>query len=240
MKKNFLLTICIPTYDSEKYIGECLNSIRKQTFKDFIIYIADGGSNDRTLEIIKKSRLNFKIISKKDNGSIEAGNKLLASIRTDYFSFICSDDYLGNKNYFKYLFESIAKSQADIVCPNVALIINGKKKFYKQDHDINNLYYKHNFGTAGFLAKKKVSKIAKFNIKFRVACDYDYLLRLHKKGLFFFKDDRAIYNFRLGGISYKKAYLGFAEMKNIALKHNGPKIKIYFQYLKSVLKFHWV
>jgi glycosyltransferase involved in cell wall biosynthesis len=237
MTKNFQLTICIPTYNSEKYIGKCLNSIRKQTFQDFIIHIADGDSNDSTLEIIKKSCFNYKIISKKDNGNIDAANKLFASVRTDYFSLICSDDYLGNKNYFKYLFESIVKSKADIVCSCVAEVSNGKIKISKQDDNINNLSYKFNFSLAGFLAKKNVSKMGKFNTNYKVACDYDYALRLHKKGFNFFRDDRAIYNFRIGGISYKNAYLGFAECKNIALKYNGPKLKIYFQYFKSVLKF---
>ena len=237
MTKNFQLTICMPTYNSEKYIGECLSSIRKQTFQDFIIHIADNRSNDSTLEIIKKSCLNYKIISKKDNGTIDSLNKLFASVHTDYFTLINSDDYLGNKNYFKYLFESIFKSKADIVCPCIAEILNGKMKIKKHDNDISNLSYKFNFFLSGFLAKKKVSKIGKFNTKFKIANDYDYILRLYKKGLNFFRDEKAIYNFRIGGLSYRKAYLGFKECKNVAIKHNGPKIKIYFQYFKSVLKF---
>jgi glycosyltransferase involved in cell wall biosynthesis len=69
MAKKKIITIIIPTYNSEKHIQNCLASIHKQTFKDLVIYIADGGSNDRTLDIIRRSSRNFRIISKKDNSS---------------------------------------------------------------------------------------------------------------------------------------------------------------------------
>lgn len=54
MHRNNLLTILIPTYNSEKHLLICLKSIEKQTFQDFKILCVDGGSNDSTLEIIKK------------------------------------------------------------------------------------------------------------------------------------------------------------------------------------------
>ena len=57
MKKK--ITIIIPTYNSEKYILESLKSL-KQSYKNYSVFIADGGSKDRTLSLIKKSNLNYR------------------------------------------------------------------------------------------------------------------------------------------------------------------------------------
>lgn len=49
-----LVSVCIPTYNGEKYILEALNSIKKQTYRNIEIIISDDQSQDRTLEICEK------------------------------------------------------------------------------------------------------------------------------------------------------------------------------------------
>ena len=54
--KNFLpeISVVIPTYNIEKFIGECLESIFAQTFKNFEIVVVDDCSTDKTCEIVEK------------------------------------------------------------------------------------------------------------------------------------------------------------------------------------------
>ena len=48
------ITVIIPSYNVEEYIGECLESLKKQTFTDFEVLCVDDGSDDRTVDIIKE------------------------------------------------------------------------------------------------------------------------------------------------------------------------------------------
>ena len=47
------ITVIIPSYNVEEYIGECLESLKKQTFTDFEVLCVDDDSDDRTVDIIK-------------------------------------------------------------------------------------------------------------------------------------------------------------------------------------------
>ena len=54
MKTNPKISIVTPTYNSEKYLEECILSIKDQKYEMFEHIIVDGGSTDETLSIIKK------------------------------------------------------------------------------------------------------------------------------------------------------------------------------------------
>lgn len=65
MKKNLLISIIIPTRNSEAYIEQCLSSIRRQTYKKIEIIISDGLSEDNTLVIAKKYKAKIVMNKKK-------------------------------------------------------------------------------------------------------------------------------------------------------------------------------
>ena len=88
---------------AEKYILESLKSLKKQSYKNYSVFIADGGSKDRTLSLIKKSNLKYKIISKKDKSFEEGVNKCFDKLKTEYFMILGSDDALSDKKYLSKL-----------------------------------------------------------------------------------------------------------------------------------------
>ena len=53
------ISIIIPTYNEEKVIEECLNSLSGQTLNDFEVIVVDDGSTDRTLEILSELKKKF-------------------------------------------------------------------------------------------------------------------------------------------------------------------------------------
>lgn len=73
MKKPPLISVVIPAYNEEKYIGKCLSSINSQTFKDFEIIVVDNNSNDKTAEIATK--LGAKVVKEKIQGMTPAREK---------------------------------------------------------------------------------------------------------------------------------------------------------------------
>ena len=55
IQDNFmdLISVCIPTYNSEKHIEDCINSVLTQTYNNIEIIISDNNSEDETVKIIK-------------------------------------------------------------------------------------------------------------------------------------------------------------------------------------------
>jgi glycosyltransferase involved in cell wall biosynthesis len=96
-----MLSIIIPTYNSQKDIQRCLDSVLNQTFKDYEVIIIDGKSSDDTIRISKnyESKFrNFKLISEKDNGIYDAMNKGIKISTGEFLYFLGSDDFLADKD----------------------------------------------------------------------------------------------------------------------------------------------
>lgn len=231
------VTIILPTYNSEKFLPICLKSIEKQTFKNFIIFCVDGGSTDDTFKIIKKSKLNIKIISKKDKSFEDGVNKSFRFIKTNFFMIIGSDDFLGGPNYIKNMINTLNKTKSDILFADYGVILNQNKKILRQNNDFSHLTYKTAVPGLGWLATSKILKYVKFDCKLKVATDYDFFFRLYKMKFKFFRENKSVYYFRLGANSFHNALLGFYEQKTISLRNNGPKLKIYFTYYFLITKF---
>ena len=230
------LTIIIPTLNSERYIARTLACIKKQTYKKYTIFIADGGSSDSTLNFLKKSKLKYKVISKKDTSTEDGINKCLKKIKTNYFTILGSDDFYNNKCYLKNLVKCIKEKKCDISFPDLAFVHNSRIIKKPQDAIFSKIIYKPILPGFGWVAKKKISKFL-FSTNYKVATDYDLLLRIYKKKYKFYREKKAIYCFRLGSKSYLNYFKSVKEVREIALKFNGPKFFIWNFYLYSNFKF---
>lgn len=91
---NIFFSIVTPTFNSEKYLEECILSIKNQTYADFEHIIVDGGSTDSTLQIIQKyeGTYNMRYISEPDNGMYDAIVKGFEMAKGNVFCWLNSDD----------------------------------------------------------------------------------------------------------------------------------------------------
>ena len=89
-----MISIITPSYNSEKYIEACIISIKNQTFQNFEHIIVDGGSTDRTVEIIKKYEGEYPMrwISEKDKGMYDGIRKGFEMAKGEVFCWLNSDD----------------------------------------------------------------------------------------------------------------------------------------------------
>lgn len=93
------ISIIIPTFNREKFIGDAIRSILVQTFQDFEIIIIDDGSTDGTADVIKSFITDkLKYIYQQNHGRSNARNHALSLATGHYITFLDSDDlYLPNK-----------------------------------------------------------------------------------------------------------------------------------------------
>ena len=100
---NFDLTVVICVYNGERYIGETLNSLYKQTFKNFDLLIIDDCSTDATVPIVrafleKHDWLNSKIISLPENVGLARARKYSEqTVQTELVIFFDADDVASPK-----------------------------------------------------------------------------------------------------------------------------------------------
>lgn len=118
-------SIIVPVYNVEKYLIECINSLKAQTYQDFEVILVDDGSTDKSGLICDQFALNdskFKVIHKKNGGLISARRFGLKKALGDYILFCDSDDLL-KKNALEVLKNIINKSNADVITFN-AMVFN--------------------------------------------------------------------------------------------------------------------
>ena len=89
-----MISIVTPTYNSEQYLEDCIQSIMKQRYKDYEHIVVDGGSSDGTIDILKKYENQYPLrwISEKDRGMYDAIRKGFKMARGDIFCWLNSDD----------------------------------------------------------------------------------------------------------------------------------------------------
>ena len=114
---NFLVSIVVPIYNSEKYIGRCINSIINQSYRNLEIILINDGSKDNSLNICKKFAKQDKriiILNQNNNGVSAARNAGIDIAKGEYISFIDADDSV-EKNYIYELVKNSNNGQADVV-----------------------------------------------------------------------------------------------------------------------------
>ena len=185
------VSIITPSFNSEKYIENNLKSVHLAQTGDFVLeqIIIDGGSTDRTIEIIKnfkeKSVANIKLLQGKDKSMYDAINKGLGIMEGDIWACLNTDDL-----YYPGILDLVVKEfnknpEIDVVY-GYPDMIDEKGNFlhtlYLPEFDLEFLVLRGYCLTilqpASFLRKRVLDKVGYFDIQYRYASDYDYFIRV--------------------------------------------------------------
>ena len=120
-----LISILVPVYNIHEYIGECIETLINQTYKNIDIILVDNGSDDGSYEICqeyanKDSRI--RLFRAGVRQQYIARNKTVEEIRGKYYCFVDGDDYVS-KNYVQKMYEIITQYDVDfVVCGMTAMV----------------------------------------------------------------------------------------------------------------------
>lgn len=233
------LEILFPTCNSEKkFISESLEAIKRQTFKDFKLLIIDNQSTDKTIDIITKSGLPFKVISKKDLSFNDGIKKGLKMVKAKYFTILSTDDVIEDRDYFKKLIFTLKKNNdVDIAFPDYGEIIGNNYYKKKIENDFKKIAYNIIVPGLGWIAKKEIITFSHFPANLEASSDYYFLLNLYKQGFKFLRVNGPRYYLRIGGNSFLKAFKSFSERKKISIMFGGNFFYAYIRYYIVCFKF---
>lgn len=114
------LSIIIPTFNSEKHITRCLNSILSQQERDYEIIVQDGCSSDRTIQLISEASnsdpsVRIRIANESDKGIYDAMNKGLERATGQWVYFLGSDDCLFDPTVLTKVKNAANENDCDVI-----------------------------------------------------------------------------------------------------------------------------
>ena len=129
------VSVIVPVYNVERYLGRCLESLVHQTFKDYEVILVNDGSTDTSQDIIDEYVNKYPMIKayKKENGGMSsARNTALKYATGEYIAFVDSDDYV-ELFFLEKLYEKAKEMESDVViCDYYAW--NEEEKRYMKCH----------------------------------------------------------------------------------------------------------
>ena len=240
MCRNRVVSVIIVSLNSEKYISQSIESVMCQSYSNIQLIIIDGGSTDKTLRTIEKYKCKIDIlISEPDNGIYDAFNKGLLHAKGEYICILNSDDWYV-PNAIEVLVNKVEQHNVDFSYGNIVYnhntiqtikkpVINSKlKKKVLQEMAIPHI---------SLLIKRDVyNKLGSFSIKYKIAGDHEFLLRLIYSNFKGKNTDEIIGHVRHGGVS--NGYSSTLESFMIAIKYGkNPYCAIINFLLNCTKKF---
>ena len=117
MTQKPIVSVLMPVYNTERYVGQAVESILSQSFKDFEFIILDDGSTDSSLKILKKYAAQdprIRLISRENRGVIRARNDLLAQATGEFIAIMDADDVSFPERLALQV--EFLKANLDVVC----------------------------------------------------------------------------------------------------------------------------
>lgn len=235
-----LISVITVVFNGEKYLEETILSVLNQTYDNVEYIIIDGGSTDGTLDIIKKYDHAIDYwVSERDKGIYDAMNKGVVSSCGDWISFLGSGDSYYKDALCKYV-EYINRNnhnKLDYISSIVELKKSGKVvRVIGEVWDWDNFRNYMNVAHVGSLHSKELfKKIGLFDVQFKIAGDYEFLLRKKnqlKAG--YFPHKTAVMD--TSGVSTTN-YDVFFETFTVKKKHTGKnKIQLFYETIWGIIK----
>ncbi len=197
-----MLSTVVPSFNSEKHLELCLQSLRSCKCPEVEFIFIDGGSTDATMSIVQRYADLFSVIeSEKDRGQSHALNKGFRRAQGRYLTWLNADDcYVPSE--FKLLLRILSQGDSEWYACNQLYVDNSDKivKFLRSgSFEKWALRYGilHVFGPSTIFSRKLFNKHGPFSESFNYAMDSEYWRRLASAGLSYERLNLYLWAFRL-------------------------------------------
>ena len=206
--KISIITVC---YNADRTIREAIESVLSQSYKDIEYIIIDGNSTDNTLNIINeyKDRITV-IVSEPDKGIYDAMNKGIKKATGEVIGILNSDDIYQDTEVLKDVMSIFLRSSVDILYGDLVYVRSNETDIIVRKLK-SDPYYKNFFENgivpphpALFIKSNVYKQAGYFDLQYKLAADYEFMLRIFKKNTFeSIYLNRLMVKMRLGGATNK-------------------------------------
>jgi len=208
--KNTKVSLITVVFNNVFFIEDSIKSILTQSYRNIEIIIIDGGSSDGTVDIIKKYRNHLSVfISEEDSGVYSALNKGINFAKGDIIGILHSDDIFEDPFVIEDMVNNFDIAKYDGIYGDV-IHTKRNNEFAIHRYWKSGIYMKNSlkFGwmiphPALFLKVSVYKDVGKYNEKYQISADYDFIVRLLQSKFNLIYYPRIICKMRTGGKSSK-------------------------------------
>ena len=238
-------SIIVVSLNTKLDLIKTLNSIFKQKYKKYEIIVIDGLSSDGSIEYIRKLKnKNICKIIERDKGIYDAMNKGIKKAKNKWTIFLNSGDTFYNSFTLLNVKKLIEKKpNSDLIVGKNVLAdeIKSMTKFKEMDENTTRSVFSHQ----SIYFKTQLLKKRNFDIKFKIAADFDLLKYFYKKKFVFSYFDNILSISKPRGISDEMRFIAHKEFYLICKKYNKDKLLtlkycftlIYISFTKTIKIF---
>jgi exopolysaccharide biosynthesis WecB/TagA/CpsF family protein len=241
------ISIITVTLNSAKSIAYTLYSVFQQSYKNIEHIIVDGGSTDGTLNILKQHKIkNKKIYILKKGGIYKAINFGILKSTGDFIVILNSDDIFNSPNTLKDVSELLIKNKNKVVLGDIVYFNQTRfERIVRTYSAINFKTWMLSFGMMpphpGAFIPKNIAKKILYNVKYKIAADFDFFLKIFYKFKYkFFLLKMITTRMRTGGISGRNLLSHIKSSFEIYKSINSNKLRYTFfilPFLRFLYKF---
>lgn len=238
MSRKPSISIITPTYNASRYLEQTLASVAEQDYPATEYIIVDGGSTDATMDIIRAhSGLVTRWVSEPDNGISDAFNKGIALATGEIIGIINADDY-----YHPGALAAVAKA----VCEQPEYDVyygdaiyerfdSGGVFRFRPDKDVGkNIWRRMPVShPATFVRRTAYERYGLFDTRYRLAMDYELVMRMYRGGARFHYVEEILSHFRYGQPCRLD---GLREVRDIAVANGLSPIIAGIRYGEALIK----
>ena len=129
------ISVIVPFYNAERYLKQCLDSLQKQTYANFEVWLINDGSIDQSYQIAAeyvKTDERFSLITQSNAGLATARNVGLQKMSGEYVTFVDGDDFVS-ENYLAKMIRVAEVENADLVISSYYRYSDDDKMYYFYD-----------------------------------------------------------------------------------------------------------
>ena len=189
LKSTPKISVITPSYNQGRFVEKNIRSVLEQGYQSLEHIIIDGGSQDNSLEVIKKFQDQIAYWkSEPDSGQSAAINKGFRQATGDIFCWLNSDDYFepGALQFVGKYF--IDHPEIDMICGRMRVVdqdgneLNVQTSYYGGRHHLLQFWHGYAMHQPSIFWRRKIyQSIGGVNERLHLSMDYDYWLRIAER-----------------------------------------------------------
>ncbi|MCO4783752.1 MAG: glycosyltransferase [Candidatus Cloacimonetes bacterium] len=182
-----LITVITVSYNSESTMADNIQSVLNQSYSNIEHLIIDGGSSDKTRDIVVSNNPKARFLSERDNGIYDAMNKGIRLAKGDYIAILNSDDLYFDETIIKKVMDCFIEHSVDVVYGDMQFVdpVDSSKvqstwraipyysKLFKNSE--------HPAHPSFFVKKSCYARFGDFKLDFGHTADFEFMMRLLAK-----------------------------------------------------------